>query len=528
MPLLTKQVRGELLTAVRAALHRAAQDGERVTFKGINVRIEDKLLYLQVSAEPFPSDDDVNYFLLVFTELTPIETRVEEFDATERSAEHISVLEQELQYTREHLQATIEELETTNEELQATNEELVASNEELQSTNEELHSVNEELYTVNSEYQQKINELLTLTDDMQNLQRSSKVRTLFLDRDNRIRDFTPATRDMFNLLPQDIGRPIEHLLYNLNLGGDELKKMTRAVAVTREPIELEITAPDEHHYLMQILPYLRDGTEVDGVVINMTDISEIVEAERTIRRSEQRYRAIADTLEQLICRYEHDGTLTYINQSYCDYFDRSADELLGNTFFNLIPPEDHDAARASIDSLTADNPRKVVEHRVELASGIVRWQQWVDQAILDENGNIVEYQGVGLDITERKQIEERQTRRKARMSAILDNTHSLIGLLSANGEVVEMGQYGRELLGLESVEAIQGCKFIELPSIVEDNPDALWQDILNAIEQNHSALVTLHVKKENSDILPIQLRLRPVRNAEDELVFIVPESDLDS
>ena len=58
--------------------------------------------------------------------------------------------------------------------MQATNEELVASNEELQSTNEELHSVNEELYTVNAEYQRKIAELTELTDDMDNLLRSTE------------------------------------------------------------------------------------------------------------------------------------------------------------------------------------------------------------------------------------------------------------------------------------------------------------------------------------------------------------------
>ena len=132
-----------------------------------------------------------------------------------RIATAIGELEDEMRYTKENLQATVEELETTNEELQATNEELVASNEELQSTNEELHSVNEELYTVNAEYQRKIAELTELTDDMDNLLRSTDVGTIFLDRDLAIRKFTPQIGQTFHLLPQDVGRRIESFAHNI-------------------------------------------------------------------------------------------------------------------------------------------------------------------------------------------------------------------------------------------------------------------------------------------------------------------------
>ncbi len=112
---------------------------------------------------------------------------------------------------RESLQATIEELETSNEELQATNEELVASNEELQSTNEELHSVNEELYTVNAEYQNKITELTELTDDLNHLFEHMESGLLFLDFELTVRKFTPSIAPIFNLMPQDIGRPFRNL-----------------------------------------------------------------------------------------------------------------------------------------------------------------------------------------------------------------------------------------------------------------------------------------------------------------------------
>ena len=71
------------------------------------------------------------------------------------------------------------ELETVNEELQAANEELLTANEELQSSNEELQSVNEELYTVNTEYQQKVDELTMMTNDLSNFLSSTMIGILF-------------------------------------------------------------------------------------------------------------------------------------------------------------------------------------------------------------------------------------------------------------------------------------------------------------------------------------------------------------
>ena len=168
----------------------------------------------------------------------PAETQVpvEPVDFSQLNRDQFHDLELELRYTKESLQATVEELETSNEELQATNEEFVASNEELQSTNEELHSVNEELYTVNAEYQKKIAELTELTNDMDNLLVSTAVHTVFLDEDLRIRKFTPEMAEVFNLMPQDLGRPAGGVLAQHSDAASEavsLEQVLRTGEVTR-------------------------------------------------------------------------------------------------------------------------------------------------------------------------------------------------------------------------------------------------------------------------------------------------------
>src|SRR4029079_1117463 len=147
-------------------------------------------------------------------------------------------IEAELVHTKHSLQVTTEQLESSNEELQAANEELLASNEELQSTNEELQSVNEELYSVNAEYQRKIGDLTELGNDMENLLSSTDIGTIFLDRELRIRKFTPQIAESFNLLPQDVGRPIETFTYAVD--HPELNEDLKRVLASGERVEREL------------------------------------------------------------------------------------------------------------------------------------------------------------------------------------------------------------------------------------------------------------------------------------------------
>ncbi len=187
----------DLKLALAGALQRATKERQRIVYGNIQVRSltgDTDRARLSVRPLSVPNTGELFFLISIETEQPRIEASVSvwEMDYESASDDRLHDVEEELRYTKENLQATIEEMETTNEELQATNEELIASNEELQSTNEELHSVNEELYTVNAEHQRKITELTELTDDMDNLLRSTDIGTIFVDRRLNIRKFTPS------------------------------------------------------------------------------------------------------------------------------------------------------------------------------------------------------------------------------------------------------------------------------------------------------------------------------------------------
>ena len=133
---------------------------------------------------------------------------------------------------------------------------------------------------------------------------------------------------------------------------------------------------------------------------------ELLKANKELSESETRYRSVVEDQTESIIRYSSDGFCTFVNESYCRLFGKSRKFFLGNSFYDQIYKEDLDHVIKKIKSLNRNNPVEVDERRVVLPNGKKIWQQCTDRIILDEKGKIVEYQAVGVDITERKNGEE--------------------------------------------------------------------------------------------------------------------------
>ncbi len=121
-----------------------------------------------------------------------------------------------------------------------------------------------------------------------------------------------------------------------------------------------------------------------------------------LKDTEERYRAIVEDMPALVCRFNANGSLTFVNSGYCEYLGKKASELLGQDFFQLTPQEDHKKVRNHYASLTIGDPTSTYEHQVTSPTGETRWQEWTDHALFDEHGTLLEFQSIGRDITEKK------------------------------------------------------------------------------------------------------------------------------
>jgi PAS domain S-box-containing protein len=119
-----------------------------------------------------------------------------------------------------------------------------------------------------------------------------------------------------------------------------------------------------------------------------------------LRASEARYRNVVQTQTEFIVRWTADGKRTFVNDAFCRFRNKPAEELIGENFFPIIHEEDRQRFHDAIARITPDNPTETVEIRNQRDDGTLAWMQWTNRAFFDAAGRPVEYQSVGRNVTE--------------------------------------------------------------------------------------------------------------------------------
>ncbi len=112
------------------------------------------------------------------------------------------------------------------------------------------------------------------------------------------------------------------------------------------------------------------------------------------------FSVLEDHAETVSC-YLPDGTFTYVNEVFCRLFGKKREDLLGRHWAPVVVDEDVLMIEERLRELSRENPVVVVEHRVRVTGGEVRWMQFINRGIFDDRGRLMEIRAVGRDITER-------------------------------------------------------------------------------------------------------------------------------
>ncbi len=164
-------------------------------------------------------------------------------------------------------------------------------------------------------------------------------------------------------------------------------------------------------------------------------VASLYRVEEELREREKTYHELLEDMPALICRFLPDGTLTFVNNRYCDYFEKRKEDLIGQNFFQFVPEEERQTVREQFMSLSQENPMVTYEHQVIAPDGTIRWQQWTDRLLLDEHGEAKEYQCLGMDITERVLAEEAVKLSGKKYRDLVENIKDVIFAVDQDGMV---------------------------------------------------------------------------------------------
>lgn len=340
-------VHPDLRLDIRTTLFQVQQSNMPVISRKIRVQREQGPFMVDITAHPYRDDaTESDYVLVIFQESAIDPQQVDTTTVSHAENALMGNLERELQRTKLHLQDAIEqsevsseELKASNEEMQAVNEELRSATEELETSKEELQSINEELLTVNYELKTKVEETDKVNDYLTNLIASTDIATVFVDRNMRIRWFTPRATDIFSMLPVDTGRSLMDITHRLDY--PEITEDATTVFESLGTIEREIGGKNDRWYIARLLPYRSSEDHIDGTVLTFIDITKRRQAEEELRLGEERMRLVAESTHDFaIIILDDHGAITDWNTGAELIFGYTKDEVLGAYYDFIFSPED--------------------------------------------------------------------------------------------------------------------------------------------------------------------------------------------
>jgi diguanylate cyclase (GGDEF)-like protein/PAS domain S-box-containing protein len=244
-------------------------------------------------------------------------------------------------------------------------------------------------------------------------------------------------------------------------------------------------------YIDSVAVNLLNDPSVAGVVVNYRDVTERKEAEGRIREAEERYRTLVETVP----------AVTYTDRAVGSYPDLAVytspqiEELVGYSVQEWLDPERvlweerlHPEDRTWV--LTAEERSRASgepfseEYRLLAKDGSVVWVR--DEAVLlrNEAGEPLYWQGVLVDVTDRKEAEEALRESEERLRRLADAALEGI-LVTDEGVILEANRALTDMLGYEASDVV-GRSAVEF--IAPEHRELVRQKIASGNEEPYEII----------------------------------------
>jgi PAS domain S-box-containing protein len=155
----------------------------------------------------------------------------------------------------------------------------------------------------------------------------------------------------------------------------------------------------------------------------LQNITEKMRIDKALRKSEERYRELFESTGDLVTRVDAEGKFIFVNHMGKVVFGFPPEELTGMTAFQFLHPDDQQATTSWFEECISKklNQTSFENRQVNQKSGEVYHMLWTTNFHYDETGKLKGANGIGHDITERKQAEKKLKDLSEQLSLLLES-----------------------------------------------------------------------------------------------------------
>ncbi len=188
-------------------------------------------------------------------------------------------------------------------------------------------------------------------------------------------------------------------------------------------------------------PVMNEDGEFDHFLGFAIDVTERMQAHELVRQAEERYRLLVERTpaitytEAIVDVYEPEGVISYVSARITDILGYRLEAWEEPGFWTkVIHPDDRAAVEAESIRTNASGEPYRQEYRMLAADGRIVWFQ--DEAIIvrDDDGEPVCWQGVMIDISERKAAEQQLRKAEERFRTLVEHMPAVVYAVPLDGD----------------------------------------------------------------------------------------------
>lgn len=193
-----------------------------------------------------------------------------------------------------------------------------------------------------------------------------------------------------------------------------------------------------------------DGLSV--LLVVAIDMTLRMKTEEALRKSEQRYRALVERMNEGIVQVDNRDVIQVVNERFCEISGYSADELIGKIAHELLLPKEERPAMKQKLQVRKSSISEVYELRLRKKNGEIIWVQISGTPVLGEDGTVLGSIGLHMDITERKRVEQARRESEERYRRFFEEDLSGDFISTPDGKLLDCNQAFATMLGFRSIE----------------------------------------------------------------------------